>query len=151
MIYFYSPFVSDHNMTNTAKNILSNHKVRSTDIRLQVLEVFLSAPDKALTNQDIEEQFDKIDRVTLYRVLKTFEESGIIHQAIDTSNKTKYAFCTEGCTLHSHQDEHAHFHCTVCDITTCLDTVVVPRIKVPKDYILESAQLVLSGVCKNCN
>lgn len=138
-------------MQRSVKSILANHKVRSTDIRRQVLEVFLSAPDRALTSQDIEENFDKIDRVTLYRVLKTFEESGIIHQAIDPSNKTKYAFCNDNCTIHHHQDEHAHFHCTVCDETICLDSVDVPSVKVPAEYTLTNVQLVLSGVCKKCH
>jgi Fur family transcriptional regulator, ferric uptake regulator len=135
---------------DSASKILSKHKIRSTEIRRQVLNVFMDVPDKALSNQDIEEHFDKIDRVTLYRVLKTFEESGLIHQAIDGSNKTKYAYCTDGCTTHHHHDEHAHFYCTQCETTNCLEMVNVPIIKVPKEYLLKDAQLVLSGLCKNC-
>ena len=135
---------------DSASKILSKHKIRSTEIRRQVLNVFMDVPDKALSNQDIEEHFDKIDRVTLYRVLKTFEESGLIHQAIDGSNKTKYAYCTDGCTTHHHHDEHAHFYCTQCETTNCLEMVNVPVVKVPKEYLLQDAQLVLSGLCKNC-
>lgn len=136
--------------TEQTSIILNKHKIRSTEIRRQVLQIFMNAPDTALSNQDIEEHFTKIDRVTLYRVLKTFEESGVIHQAIDGSNKTKYAYCTDGCTTHHHHDEHAHFFCTNCEITSCLEMVNVPVVKIPKEYKLTDAQLVLSGICKNC-
>lgn len=132
-------------------NILKNHKLRNTEIRRQVLSIFLEYGEIALSSQEIEERFDKIDRVTLYRVLKNFEEKGIIHVAIDGSNKTRYAMCSDNCTTHHHHDQHAHFHCTKCDTTTCMDMINVPAVRIPQNYILNDAQLVLSGICKNCH
>ncbi len=131
--------------------ILKEHNLRNTEIRRQVLSIFLEAPDTALSSQDIEERFDKIDRVTLYRILRSFEDSGIIHQAIDGSSKTKYAYCSDDCTTHHHHDEHAHFHCTVCDTTTCMEMVNIPQVIIPNEYQLRDAQLILTGVCKKCN
>ncbi len=133
-----------------ASEILKKHQLRNTEIRRQVLSIFIELGDTALSSQEIEEKFDKIDRVTLYRVLKNFEEKGIIHVAIDGSNKTRYAMCSDNCTTHHHHDQHAHFHCQKCDTTTCMDMINVPAVRIPKDYVLEDAQLVLTGICKNC-
>jgi len=99
--------------------ILSDNKLKKTDTRARVLEAFLKS-NQALTNQDLEENFDYVDRVTLYRTIKTFEEKGIIHQAMDGTDVNKYALCSESCSSSEHHDYHAHFTCTSCNSTICL-------------------------------
>ena len=58
--------------------LLHQHQLRKTPVRKEVLDVFLSRSE-AVSQQYIEQHFDAIDRVTLYRTLKTFEQKGIIH------------------------------------------------------------------------
>ncbi len=129
---------------------LEQSKLRKTAIRKEVLGIFVEAKGKALSSRDVEEQLEQLDRITLYRTLKTFEECGLIHQAVDGSGKTRYALCFDDCEIHDHHDEHAHFHCKACDQTICLEDVHVPEIELSKDYQLEDAQLVLKGICKDC-
>ncbi len=130
-------------------DLLKEHRLRITQTRQQVLSQFLAAGNHALANADIESQLEDIDRITLYRTLKTFEESGLIHGTVDAKGKQKYALCTD-CDEHHHSDNHPHFHCSVCGQTTCLETVGVPPVKVPTGYQVSDLQIVLSGVCIRC-
>ena len=133
-----------------AAALLEDHKLRKTTIRLQVLDLFLQAK-AALSSNRIEQQLDKIDRITLYRTLKTFEKEGLIHKAIDGSDKAKYALCSEACSPEHHHDNHAHFRCGDCGRTYCLDQVEAPRINVPDGFQVDASYLVLEGVCEACS
>lgn len=129
--------------------MLKDHGLRKTDIRLQILQVF-SGQDKACSQQDLQQALGEIDRVTLYRTLRSFEEKGLIHRAIDGTDQAKYALCQDDCTVHEHQDDHAHFHCMSCGETICIEDVQVPSVKLPQGYQLREAQLVLRGYCAQC-
>ena len=132
-----------------AIDLLKDHKLRKTNVRVQVLELFLQSKE-ALSSGVIEKEFDKIDRITLYRTLKTFEKEGIIHKAIDGSDKAKYALCQSDCTADHHHDNHAHFRCGDCGRTYCLDEIETPYIRVPKGFKVDAAHLVLEGLCEEC-
>lgn len=131
-------------------NRLQAAGLRKTQMRKDVLRLFLSTPGRALSNRELEERLVDADRITLYRTLKTFEQSGVIHQAVDASGVTKYALCTDDCTTHSHRDEHAHFHCLKCDRTICLEDVAQPQVSLPAGYRAEQLHLVVEGVCDRC-
>lgn len=130
-------------------SILKHHKLKKTPVRVQVLGEFLNAK-RALSKKDIEEKFDKIDRITLYRTLKSFEEKGLIHKAVDGSDKIKFALCHNGCTAHNHMDSHAHFHCNECGQTFCIDEIPSPSVQAPKGFTLGKTHLVLAGKCDKC-
>ncbi|MBT8191615.1 MAG: transcriptional repressor [Saprospiraceae bacterium] len=137
-------------MEEVAKNILSQHKLRKTPFRIQVLDVFLKNGEQALSNARLESKLDDFDRITLYRTLKTFEKSGIIHQAIDGSNENKYALCHANCTEHNHHDNHAHFLCDQCGETYCIENVISPGFKLPLNYSLKTVHIALGGTCSRC-
>lgn len=130
--------------------ILRNHQLRKTKVRMAVLSQFLKNK-RAVSHADMEVALPNMDRITLYRTLKTFVEKGVIHQAIDGTNAAKYALCHANCDEHEHHDNHAHFHCTNCGDTMCLDNVAMPKIQVPQGYLVVNSQLVLEGICLNCN
>jgi len=132
-------------------DLLKHGKLRTTATRKLVLQEFLAAGNQALTSNEIEKKFEDLDRITLYRTLKTFEEAGLIHQAVDVSGKSKYAICSDSCTTHNHEDHHAHFYCKKCEKTVCIDTIKIPIIQLPANYQLEDKQLVLSGICDECH
>jgi Fur family ferric uptake transcriptional regulator len=132
-----------------ATQLLKSNGLRKTQIRLDVLHTFLTS-EQAYGQGDIEQIHPTTDRISLYRTLKTFEDKGIIHQAVDGSGKMKYALCKHNCTEHEHLDHHAHFHCTNCEKTICLDSISVPEVELPKNYQLKQSHLVLSGICEDC-
>ena len=129
--------------------LLEQHNLRKTAMRARVLEIFLHHRE-ALSHNDIESQFDQVDRITLYRTLKTFEDKGLIHKAIDGSEKAKYALCNSGCDEHEHHDHHAHFHCDDCGKTYCLDTIEAPAISAPLGFQVAETYLVVKGKCEAC-
>lgn len=133
-------------------NLLEEHGLRRTNFRKEVLSIFFSNKGKALTNSQLEQELNQFDRITLYRTLRSFEKRGLIHQAIDSKGQTKYALCGEACDVHDHSDGHAHFHCTKCGETRCMDNISKSMSDlVPKGYQIEDIQITLSGICETCH
>lgn len=132
------------------KEVLKRNRLSVTESRMQILSLFYNAPG-ALAHADIEKNTgDKIDRVTIYRTLQTFEEKGIIHTIPTADNSVKYALCREACAEGHHHDNHVHFVCTNCGKTICLEDVLVPDVKLPAGFKPTQAQMVVNGLCKDC-
>ncbi|MFB9052365.1 Fur family transcriptional regulator [Formosa undariae] len=129
---------------------LESKSIRVTAMRILICD-FLSEKQEAVTLSDIENAFDKVDRTTLYRTIKTFEEKEIVHQIDDGTGVTKYALCEPNCHCDLDTDLHLHFHCTQCEATVCLTDHKIPKIKVPKGFIAEHVNLVVRGICDKCN
>ena len=132
-----------------AIRLLKTHGLSKTAVRIKILKEFLES-DQAYSQGVLNARFKNMDRVTLYRTLLTFEQKGIIHQAVDGTGKIKYAICVDNCNEHQHYDRHPHFHCTNCDRTICLEKVDIPPIKKPTNYHIEQSHLVLIGLCEEC-
>lgn len=141
--------VTKHIETGVA-DVLRRNNLSITESRRKILSLFLDTPD-ALTHGDIERKAgEKFDRVTVYRTLQTFVEKGIIHTIPTADNAVLYALCKD-CTEGHHHDDHVHFICSNCNTTICLDDVVTPRMELPAGYKAENVQVVINGLCKNCN
>lgn len=137
-------------MSETIKEILKKNHMSVTDSRMQILGLFYDH-EGALAHADIEKNTgDAIDRVTIYRTLQTFEEKGIIHTIPTADNSVKYALCKEQCADGHHHDNHVHFICEDCGKTICLDDVLVPEVKLPKDFEPHQSNMVVNGVCGDC-
>lgn len=131
--------------------LLRKSQLSITDSRRNILELFLQS-ESALAHHDIESGTkEKYDRVTVYRTLQTFMEKGIIHTIPTPDNSIKYALCKDNCEQGHHHDDHVHFMCTNCGITTCLEEVHVPDIKLPRGYKTRQTEVVVSGLCKDCS
>ncbi len=124
--------------------------IRVTAMRLLIYK-FLAEKQVAVTLSDIENAFEKADRTTLYRTVKTFEEKGIVHQIDDGTSITKYALCEKDCNCEIETDLHLHFHCNNCNNTICLTDHKIPQIKVPNGFISEDVNLVVKGICDKCS
>jgi len=77
-------------------------------------------------------------------------EKGIIHTIPTADNTIKYALCKDDCAEGHHHDNHIHFVCEICGVTTCMDEIHVPTINLPKGYRTNQINMVVNGVCKNC-
>ncbi|MEY2793863.1 MAG: hypothetical protein RJA76_1855 [Bacteroidota bacterium] len=137
----------------TAKEKLEQFQLRNTPCREEVLRV-LESKSFAQSQGDIETiLISQFDRVTIYRTLKSFLKSGIIHKVLDDEGGVKYALCKELCH-HSdgthHQHDHVHFKCNQCGQTTCLEDVYIPKISLPSGYKKLESNLLIQGVCREC-
>jgi len=128
---------------------LKGKQVRPTAVRILIFR-FLAQKKIALTLSEIESFFEKSDRTTLYRTLKTFSENGIVHQINDNKGVAKYALCQEGCNCEVHNDLHLHFHCTNCEETQCLTEHQIPQITLPEGFSVQDMNLVVNGHCNKC-
>ncbi len=128
---------------------LQSRDIKPTAMRELVLKV-LTDQSTAISLSDLEVQFEKADKATLYRTLKTFEKNKLIHSIDDGSGSVKYALCNDSCVCNPN-DLHVHFFCTKCEKTYCLNEIPVPTINLPKSFSLESVNMVVKGICANCS
>lgn len=138
-----------HAPHHSAQELLKSRQLRQTLIRTKVLDVFLNRPD-AIAQHDLEEILGPVDRITLYRTLRTFEESGIIHRALDGTGKMKFALCQSGCSHTEHLDEHAHLYCERCHRTLCLEDIKTPQVQGASGFQVKASYLALQGLCPEC-
>lgn len=121
-------------------------KKRQTAAKKKILAMF-DTQQHALSHDMMEEILQgEMDRVTIYRILKSFEEDGLVHKIIGEGNKAFYAKC-HSCTSH-HTHNHLHFQCKKCQKVECIHhEVVVP---IPTGYLVDNLQLIANGTCLSC-
>lgn len=125
--------------------LLKKKGIRPTAMRIIVLKELDNA-ENALNLNELEILFNKVDHVTLYRTIKTFEEKQLIHGIIDGKDSVRYALCSNDCLY----DSHVHFHCEKCERTLCLEKVPIPLVALPDGYTKSRLNYVVCGVCPDC-
>ncbi len=128
---------------------LQQRNIKPTAMRELVYEV-LEKNKKALSLYEIEQQFDNVERSTIFRTLKTFQEKLLIHSVHDGTGAVRYALCDEDCTCEP-DDLHVHFLCNKCGHTHCLKHMPVPKMDLADGFTFESANFVVKGICSNCS
>ena len=137
-------------MTTRVDDLLRRNSLSVTESRKKILNLFLNVQG-ALAHGDIERKAgEKFDRVTVYRTLQTFVEKGIIHTIPTTDNSVRYALCRDNCSEGHHHDDHVHFICLQCGATLCLGDVVVPEIKMREGFSVNEIEVVVKGICLDC-
>lgn len=138
-------------MSVAATYLLQDFNLRNTNQREEILKIFLDHKH-ALSHADIEKKVgESIDRVTVYRTLKTFLSKGVVHKVLDDSGMVKYALCKNTCTTKEHSHDHVHFKCVECGVTNCLENVVVPEIHMPAGYEKLESNFLMVGICDQCS
>ncbi|NBA86802.1 transcriptional repressor [Emticicia sp. CRIBPO] len=135
--------------THRLEDILITKQISPTNMRLMVLDHMLKQ-QSAISITGLENEFERSDRITLYRTLKTFEKKGLIH-SINDGTVTKYAMCEDHCTENHHADSHLHFYCTSCKETFCLPRIKTPEIKLPGSFKMQELSLIARGLCEKCS
>ena len=129
---------------------LERKGIRPTAMRLLILKYFTGSKI-ALSIGELEKAFQKAERSTLFRTIKTFEKKGIVHQIDDGSGIAKFALCENQCNCDLEIDLHLHFHCTVCNETQCMVDQKIPQVTLPTGFNAIDANLVIKGVCDKCS
>lgn len=121
-------------------------KKRQTKSKKAILECLQNADNYGLRSDIIESQLPQFDRVTIYRVLQSFIDDGIIHKVISDDGKFYYFRCNTCGEVHFHN--HYHFKCEICGKVECMKNEI--EVKVPKDYTIGNVNFWITGVCRNC-
>ncbi len=127
---------------------LNTRNIKPTAMRQLVFKV-LSEHKTAISLPELEQKFEKADKATLYRTLKTFQEKKLIHSIEDGSGSLRYALCEEDCNC---EPEHLHLHflCNKCGKTFCLTDFPILIPDLPKGFEFSDASFVIKGICPNC-
>lgn len=131
------------------KKVLRTHGLKVTDCRLDVFG-FLLEENRTLFCSDLERQFPQHDRVTIYRTLLSFLESGIVHKVPTDTGIASYGLCHDTCSPDHHDHNHVHFKCNNCGKTECLDNMAIPSISLPEGYQVKATNMILEGICAIC-
>ncbi|MEZ4938125.1 MAG: transcriptional repressor [Crocinitomicaceae bacterium] len=133
------------------EEMLRNKKIKVTDTRIEILRILQSSSSAISYNTIQERTSQKLDKVTVYRTLDTFESKGIIHSIPSDEGVKLYSFCKDDCEDHQHDDNHVHFNCEKCHKTICLYHTDIPKVKLPEGFFSTSSQLIVNGICRDCN
>lgn len=138
------------------KNILKNNNLRVTQSRLSVASTLMRNHSKYLSAEDI---FKKIsasqkyncDQVSVYRILTTFEEVGLVQKSIFQGEATRYILSANG---NANSEPHQHFFkCNLCGIVEPFSgCLVVKKEKelIKLGYTELNHHLEITGNCPNC-
>lgn len=118
-----------------------------TPARIAAMQLF-ETHDKPVDAQHIIEHLSKelgVDRVTVFRILNTFTEKGLIRKVEFGEGKARYELNT---------GEHHHLICQECgrieSIEDCHIEMFKKEIKEKTGFIVKSHSLEFFGICKNC-
>ena len=128
---------------------LEERGVKPTAMRLLIFKTMLFQK-QAFSLSSLESELDTVDKSTLSRTISLFHNKLLIHSIDDGSGSIKYSVCKEDCTCEL-KDQHVHFYCTHCKKTFCLQTISIPKIQLPPQFMLESVNFVLKGLCDSCS
>jgi Fur family ferric uptake transcriptional regulator len=136
-------------IVNPVDDILKSKNLNVTETRRQVLMQLLE-PGKALTQKELEEalelQLGQVDRVTMYRTIKVLLDKKVIHQITIDAQTVKYKLAG----AHK-KSNHPHFHCSHCDKLMCMPQLKIEQNMLPDGFVMQSSNLLIDGVCKECN
>lgn len=123
--------------------------LKATPVRMKVLQELVETGE-ALSQSELEATFSKVDRITLYRSLKDFEEAGIVHKVVGPDGTTRFAVCRQDCPHTAHTEDHVHFNCARCQKVFCLEHTHTPSLKLPSGFSVTAVNTVVQGICKHC-
>ena len=136
-------------MKSSYDKVLRDHALKCTPTRLLVLGIFEST-HTPLTVQALHALMrkSKIDLVTLYRTLESFEKAGIIRRVDLRQDSISYELAEE---------HHHHIVCTSCgiieDIPSCDVATLVTKItrSSSKFKKIQEHTFELFGICSDCS
>jgi len=120
---------------------------RNTPSKDAIFDLLLKSK-KALSRDAIEKKIEvAIDRATIYRILNSFCEDGLLHRIVADDGKQYFAVCVK-CEEKKQTNNHFHFRCIKCDSIECLPEAV--HFSIPNGYHVENVNCILTGTCKDC-
>lgn len=123
--------------------------IKPTAVRLLIFKAMIAYP-QAFSLSDLEAELGTVDKSTLFRTIILFHDHLLIHSIDDGSGSMKYSVCSDQCMC-AINDLHVHFNCTRCQRTFCLESVSIPEVKLPENFLLESVNFVMKGLCGQCS
>ena len=130
--------------------MLQKFKLKKTELRLRILEVFRHT-EGVLTQAKLIEKLEKdhpyIDRVSIYRNLNQFKEAGIVHEL----ENNFYVSCSHDCGKHP----HVLLFCQSCknhrEVKDHLKIASLYKTLKELNFFGSSLPLMMKGTCEDCS
>jgi Fur family ferric uptake transcriptional regulator len=119
--------------------------------RVRVLEVIggNSSPLSALDIYATLNRSSAINRVTVYRILETLVDKGLVERLSGGGRSLVY-----GLAPNENHPAHPHFHCKSCGALQCLQpgSLKVDLRGIERSFAgeIQSVEIRVDGICKNC-
>jgi Fe2+ or Zn2+ uptake regulation protein len=133
-----------------AAETLREAGLSQTTQRTAVMEIIMQA-NGPLSAAEILNRTDprqKINKVTIYRILSSFKEHRIIRELPTDQGTNLYEIACR------HNPIHPHFYCKTCRIMSCLPPLTLSQAMDWFDgsnaFRIEDVHVNLSGVCRQC-
>jgi len=121
-----------------------------TTQRMAVLKVMIHA-DGPLSVGEILKRTDpeqRINKVTVYRILSSFKENGIIRELPTDQGMNLYEMAC------LHNPIHPHFYCKTCRTMSCLPPLRLSQAQDwfagPNAFRIDDVHVHVNGVCRQC-
>lgn len=131
------------------KKELRDADLKVTPARLGVLEVLEKTDlpvDVSAVIAYLEKHYVRADVVTVFRILKTLTEKGIVRPIQFNEGKLRYEYAGK--------PEHHHFVCDNCgtveDVDDCNVDVLIKQISKKKGMLVKRHSLEFFGLCVRC-
>ncbi|MEJ5365159.1 MAG: transcriptional repressor [Desulfosoma sp.] len=133
------------------RKLMEEAGIRATTHRLAVLRILGSAssPMSAQEVFDALQACRSINRVTVYRILESLVEGGVVDKISAGDRSFRY-----GLAPNENHPQHAHFYCRLCGLMACLPPESLPLPSRSSSSmmpgIVEKCEIRLDGVCHHC-
>ncbi|MBN1829893.1 MAG: transcriptional repressor [Deltaproteobacteria bacterium] len=123
--------------------------LQKTIQRIVVLRAVIRA-DRPITAAEIYEDLDvaeRVNKVTVYRVLASLEEAGIVRGIPTVDGMNYYEMAC------SHNPLHAHFYCRYCRAMTCLGPLgeeICQNLYPSCRHEADALSVSITGLCNDC-
>jgi Fur family transcriptional regulator, ferric uptake regulator len=121
-----------------------------TSQRMAVLKVMIQA-DGPLSVGEVLKRIDmaqRINKVTVYRILSSFKEKGIIRELPTDQGINLYEMAC------LHNPVHPHFYCKTCRTMSCLPPLPLPRaldwFAGSNTFRIDDVYVHVNGICRHC-
>jgi Fur family peroxide stress response transcriptional regulator len=128
-------------------NILRKHNLKATPQRLAIIKTINNYGHINIDKlyEEVKNQFNSISLATIYKNINSMIDQSLLLEVKLPNNKSVYEIVKK---------KHSHLLCKNCNeiIDVCLDTNSLEK-EIINSYKFEISQtdLVISGVCQNCN
>ncbi|OIN99248.1 MAG: hypothetical protein AUJ49_11615 [Desulfovibrionaceae bacterium CG1_02_65_16] len=130
-----------------AKELLIRAGLSATAKRLLVVQALTEAGRPVTPQELLEPLGARMNRVTLYRILDLLVERHVATR--HNAGERAFRYC-----LHGGPAGHAHFTCSRCGQTECLDSHALDEglaeLLARLPMRVDSAEIRFGGVCQNC-
>ena len=128
---------------------MQEHGIRPTANRITIARA-LSLAKGPVSVTELEQELETIDKSVIFRSLTLFRDNHLVHVLEDGDDLVRYELCRSG-EEGPDDDLHAHFFCTSCHRTFCLEDIPIPEVKLPGGFTARGANFMIKGLCPDCS